>query len=712
MSDKPQAKRPRLDEKSAGGSSSTSSSDAGAAATSTGRSARPVVDPDAELLEADASNGEELVVTDEMKAEEERLAKQSEEDEKKRMAAEKKALKTSSKKDKVERLEHLLSKSIAYSEFLADKIKKEGEGAIAVQDGSVKGPGLPQPKLVTGGEMRPYQLVGVHWLVGLYENGLNGILGDEMGLGKTVQSVALVAHLKEHDVSGPFMVVGPLSTLHNWKNEFAKWTPDIPAIIYHGPQKERQEMRGQFLRSKPGKNGGAKNDLPVLIISYEIVIRDAKELRKCGWKFVIIDEGHRLKNLNCRLIRELKTICDQGTTPCNRLLLTGTPLQNNLTELWSLLNFLLPSIFDDLDSFQAWFDFDFSEEGTEEKVMKGEMQDGVVTKLHQILRPFLLRRLKADVELSVPKKYEYILFGWMSEWQQGMYQDLINKQLKDSDGKDMRMQNVLMQLRKCCNHPYLFEWPLDPHTGNEAVDEILVEASGKMQLLDRILTMLKNDKKDKHKVLIFSQMTRMLDILEDYLTWRGYKHRRLDGTVSAIDRMQAMQDFNTDPTIDVFLLSTRAGGLGVNLVAADTCIIFDSDWNPQADLQAQDRCHRIGQSKTVLVFRLATADTVEEKILHAAKQKLKLEQLVVSKGKFKDIGQKTDKDDKIEETQLKELLAFDPSKTALGRQENSKIITDEELAIVLERSGGTKTGKGFMAVEKVTNSFDALGSAR
>jgi len=263
---------------------------------------------------------------------------------------------------------------------------------------------------------------------------------------------------------------------------------------------------------------------------------------------------------------------------------------------------------------------------------------------------------------------------------------------------------VLMQLRKCCNHPYLFEWPLDPHTGQEVADEVLVQASGKMQLLDRIMLALR--KQGDHKVLIFSQMTRMLDILEDYMTWRGYSYRRLDGTVSATDRMNAMNEFNTDKSIDVFLLSTRAGGLGINLVAADTCIIFDSDWNPHADLQAQDRCHRIGQTKTVLVFRLATADTVEEKILHAAKQKLKLEQLVVSKGKFKDIGQKTDKSDGLAQGELEELLAFDPSKTALGKQ--NKVITDAELKVVLDRSGTTKTGKGFMAVEKTTSAFDAL----
>lgn len=704
MSEAP-AKRAKLAVEGVNGSSSGSAS---AQVASPRRAARAVVDTDAELMEADnaVANGEETEITDAMAAENAKFQKQIEEEEKKRVAADRKQLKQTSKKDKVERLEGLLNKSIAYSEFLADRIKKEGEGAIAVNDGSVKGPGLPQPKLVTGGVMRPYQLVGVHWLVGLYENGLNGILGDEMGLGKTVQSVALLAHLKEHNVAGPFMVVGPLSTLHNWKNEFAKWAPSMDAVIYHGPEKERAEMRGQFLRGK----GETDKKFPVLITSYEIVIRDARHLKRCGWKFVIIDEGHRLKNMNCRLIKELKAICDVNPAqPCNRLLLTGTPLQNNLTELWSLLNFLLPSIFDDLESFQAWFDFDFKEEDADDRVMKGEMEQGVVTKLHQILRPFLLRRLKSDVELAIPKKYEYILFGWLSEWQASMYQDLINKKLKDSDGKTMSMQNVLMQLRKCCNHPYLFEWPIDPHTGQETVDEVLVQASGKMQLLDRILTELK--RQGGHQVLIFSQMTRMLDILEDYLTWRNYKFRRLDGAVSAADRMQAMNEFNTDPTIDVFLLSTRAGGLGINLVSADTCIIFDSDWNPHADLQAQDRCHRIGQTKTVIVYRLATAETVEEKVLEAAKQKLKLEQLVVSKGKFKDIGQKTDKNDSLQAGELKELLAFDPSKTALGRKENSKIITDAELKLVLDRTKGPVVGKGFRAVEKVTNSFDAMAQA-
>ncbi|KAL1528051.1 hypothetical protein AB1Y20_009417 [Prymnesium parvum] len=627
--------------------------------------------------------------------EEERLAREAEADDRKLQEKQRKELSKTTKEEKVARLEHLLEKSIAYSQFLAGKIKKEGEGAVACVDGAVKGPALPQPSLVTGGTMRPYQLVGVHWLVGLYENGLNGILGDEMGLGKTVQSIAMLAHLREQQVGGAFLVVGPLSTLYNWQREFRFWTPSMEAIVYHGTKAERQLLLGQHFRNK-GKTGS----FPVMITSYEIVIRDIKELKKLAWKFVIIDEGHRLKNMNCRLIRELKQL--SAHKDCNRLLLTGTPLQNNLTELWSLLNFLLPDIFDDLDSFQAWFDFDFSKEDNEEKVLQGEMQNSVVTKLHQILRPFLLRRLKQDVEIGLPKKHEYILFAWLTDWQQQMYADLLNKQLTESSGKQLRLQNVLMQLRKCCNHPYLFEWPRN-NDGHEVVDDVLLMASGKMQLLDRILTKLKQE--GGHQILIFSQMTRMLDILEDYLVWRGFSFRRLDGTISNDERRAAMDEFQSDSSIDVFLLSTRAGGLGVNLVAADTCIIFDSDWNPHMDLQAQDRCHRIGQTKTVMVYRLATASTVEEKVLHAAKQKLKLEQLVVSKGKFKDIGQKTDKDDKLAESELQDLLAFDPSKSAYGKSEN-KVISDEELLEVLDRSGSRKAGKGFMAVDKVTSAFD------
>ena len=406
----------------------------------------------------------------------------------------------------------------------------------------------------------------------------------------------------------------------------------MSAVLYHGSKDERARLRADhWLRADRGRGGGGeKKHMPVMITSYEIVIRDCKELRRIPWNFIVIDEGHRLKNMHCRLIRAIRTLCVAGT---NRLLLTGTPLQNNLTELWSLLHFLLPGIFDNLESFQAWFDFDLSREDAKEQVMRDELQRGVVTKLHQILRPFLLRRLKQDVELEIPTKWEYVLFASLTQYQRSVYSAILAKNLKDSAGKDVRLNNMLMQLRKCCNHPFLLEWPVDG-TGSAAVDEGLVLASGKMQLLDRLMTRLRQQ--GGHRVLIFSQMTRMLDIVEDYMALRAYSFRRLDGSVPATERIRAMEDFQGDASIDAFLLSTRAGGLGVNLTAADTCIIFDSDWNPHMDLQAQDRCHRIGQTKRVVVYRLATVATVEEKVLKAANDKLKLEQLVVSKGKVDD----------------------------------------------------------------------------
>jgi len=251
-----------------------------------------------------------------------------------------------------------------------------------------------QPSLVRGGEMRSYQLQGVEWLVSLYENGLNGILADEMGLGKTVQCIALFAHLISMGVPGPFLVVGPLSTVGNWVREVKKWCPDVGVILYHGTKEERDSIRAKQLHPKNVK----KN--PIVVTSYEITMRDRKYLQRFKWKYIVVDEGHRLKNVNCKLISELKTY-----SSANRLLLTGTPLQNKLSELWSMLNFLLPDIFDDLDSFQQWFDFsDIGEKEGRGKVVAQEVENGIVSKLHEILRPFLLRRIKTEVELDLPPK--------------------------------------------------------------------------------------------------------------------------------------------------------------------------------------------------------------------------------------------------------------------------------------------------------------------
>jgi ATP-dependent DNA helicase len=273
-----------------------------------------------------------------------------------------------------------------------------------------------QPDLVTGGLMRTYQLEGLEWLTSLYENGLNGILADEMGLGKTIQTISFLAFLREKGVNGPFLIAAPLSTTSNWVAEFKKWTPDIPVVLYHGSKQEREEIRRKRLRN-PGSA-----DFPVICTSYEICMNDRKFLAHYGWKYIIIDEGHRIKNLNCRLVREL-----QSYSSANRLLITGTPLQNNLAELWSLLHFLMPSIFDKFESFESWFDFSaLKDKNGYEQILSEDKQKNLVTSLHAILKPFLLRRVKADVETSLPKKREYVLYAPLTSTQRELYQEVLN----------------------------------------------------------------------------------------------------------------------------------------------------------------------------------------------------------------------------------------------------------------------------------------------
>ncbi|CAO3658263.1 unnamed protein product [Rhizopus stolonifer] len=599
-----------------------------------------------------------------------------------------------------------------------------------------------QPALVTGGLLRDYQLAGVEWLISLWENGLNGILADEMGLGKTLQTISFIAHLKSMKVSGPYLIVTPLSTLANWVNEFKRFTPSINVLLYHGTKEERQHM----INRKMPKKTETSSEFPVIVTSYEIVMNDRKYLQRYNWKYIVVDEGHRIKNMNCRLIRELKTY-----SSANRLLLTGTPLQNNLSELWSLLNFLLPDIFDDLDMFQSWFDFsDINNKSGQDRIMREEEEDNIVTSLHTILRPFLLRRLKTDVEHSLPKKKEYLLYAPLTQNQKNLYDAIIKRDLRDylikrkvslptpkgtdqerrptktidykeksdreyfleleksgnkeeeADNKakekhveienavkqvnGMHLQNLVMQLRKVCNHPFLFDWPLDPKTNAPVLSNDLAAQSGKVLLLDRLLTSLFDR---GHKVLVFSQMTKMLDILEDWaIGIKKWKICRLDGSVSQEVRRQQIEEFSDEKsTIQLFLLSTRAGGLGINLTAADTVIIFDSDWNPQMDLQAQDRVHRIGQTKPVLIYRFVAANTVEAKILEKATGKRRLEKLVISKGKFKSPANSS-KDKKQESTirELADILASEDGEQVQIVAEGDKVISDADIEKLLDRS--------------------------
>jgi ATP-dependent DNA helicase len=529
------------------------------------------------------------------------------------------------------------------------KKKKQKKSSAADADNKALGEQSETKKLLPmmNVEMRDYQLKGVRWIIALYQNGLNGILADQMGLGKTVQTIGFLSHLRQKGILGPYLIIGPLSTTPNWVNEFKRFCPEFPVILYHGTKQDRAELRMKHMPT----NGKIGAEFPVVVTSFEIVMADRKFLQKYNWKYLVVDEGHRLKNFDCKLIRELKCI-----PTANKLLLTGTPLQNNLPELWSLLHFLLPDVFTSLSQFQSWFDFDGKKDdnggdGGQVDDAEANKRVKVVEKLHGILQPFLLRRLKGDVETNLPRKKEIVLYAHMVETQRAFNDALVNKTIgemlkKISGGGSApigatALNNMLMQLRKNCNHPDLISGGLDGSIMFPSAEE-LVEQCGKFKLMDRVLTRLRER---GHKVLIFSQMTRMLDLIESFLEQRndGGKVCRIDGSVQWQERKEQMDKFNSDPSYNVFLLSTRAGGLGINLTAADTVIIYDSDWNPHQDMQAMDRCHRIGQTKPVHVLRLATAHSVEGKMLSRANSKLALEKLVITKGNFRqEIGKEAE----------------------------------------------------------------------
>ncbi|KAM9477081.1 lymphoid-specific helicase [Clarias gariepinus] len=653
----------------------------------------------------------------------------------------------SQKKLEAEDIEKLTDSNADIKGRLSEVVR---ENAKEMLDPERKVDGQPvpvqQPQLFTGGVMRWYQVEGIEWLRMLWENGINGILADEMGLGKTIQCIAHIAMMIEKKVLGPFLVVAPLSTLPNWINEFKRFTPEVSIMLYHGQAKERMN-----LVKKIRKPQGSLHMCPVVVTSFEIAMIDRKYLQRFHWKYLIVDEGHRIKNLNCRLVQELKMLPTD-----NKLLLTGTPLQNNLSELWSLLNFLLPDVFDDLKSFESWFDISTITSDVE-NLVTNEREQNILNMLHQILTPFLLRRLKSDVTLDVPPKKEIVVYAPMTAKQDTFYRAIVDKTIANMLGQEkgntaavkmsstgrpkrkarkvvdysesndsphdlekyiekiqkemesqqesvplvdiqvptdaqinLKLQNILMLLKRCCNHPYLIEYPLVPGTEEFKIDEQLVETSGKFLILDRMLPELK---KRGHKVLIFSQMTSILDILMDYCYLRGFEYSRLDGSMKYTDREDNMRKFTSDPEVFLFLLSTRAGGLGINLTAADTVIIFDSDWNPQADLQAQDRCHRIGQTKPVVVYRLITLNTIDEKILERASAKRTLEKMVIHKKKFK--GGKADLNQSKSCMDINELMDLLKSKDyeRAVKSTKGKVISDKDLEILLDRSdmlAGTK----------------------
>ncbi|KAF2077677.1 hypothetical protein CYY_000993 [Polysphondylium violaceum] len=761
---------------------------------------------------------------------------------------------------------------------------------------------LSQPSILNA-ELKPYQLKGMSWIVNLYDQGINGILADEMGLGKTIQSIAVLAHLaEEKNIWGPFLIVTPKSTLHNWKNEFAKFVPSFKVLPYWGNQKQRQTIRKFW---NPKKLYNRNSPFHVLITSYNVIVLDEKYFHRIRWQYMVLDEAHAIKS---SASNRWKTLMSFNCR--NRLLLTGTPIQNSMAELWALLHFIMPTLFDSHEEFAEWFSKDIENHA----MSQGGLNEHQLNRLHMILKPFMLRRIKKDVENEMPPKYEVEVNCSLTVRQKKLYQGIKSKisiseilgNNSFSEASMKNLMNLVMQFRKVCNHPETFErseckspllfqtaeeavnvtlplsttylktvkavvnnpitfsipklvyrncWfiqnqsdsnindqlkqctinrfsifspstsndnnsitsisnliglspqelfnlknnfsildmyitnqtlekevypvldyiysdkdsglsntikyllleptftcKLSPHrlksnyqqlvispsdrcqwnqvlirsvfslypkctappidivcsdqsfardkaaqflndpevqipltnlvfngmTNNIDIDQKQFEFnqldlpanlyhntldqfvdnaglvgelngifgsssiwvpsfskslndSGKLQVLD---SMLKRLKPQGHRVLVYSQFTKMMNILEDFMIYRKYKYRRLDGSSKLEDRRDLVDDYQTDNSIFVFLLSTRACGMGINLTAADTVIFYDSDWNPTADEQAMDRCHRLGQQRPVTVYRLITKGTIEEKILKRAKQKHQIQSIVIAGGKF------------------------------------------------------------------------------
>ncbi|KAJ3128207.1 hypothetical protein HK098_004953 [Nowakowskiella sp. JEL0407] len=512
-----------------------------------------------------------------------------------------------------------------------------------------------QPAMLVGGTLKEYQLKGLEWMVSLYNNKLNGILADEMGLGKTIQTISLITYLIEKKrVKNPFLVVVPLSTLANWVHEFDKWAPSVVKIVFKGNPAERKKLAEKI------RAGGFN----VLLTTYEFIIREKGVLSRPNWVQLIIDEGHRMKNAHSKLSI---TLIQHYRCPY-RLILTGTPLQNNLPELWALLNFILPKIFNSVKTFDEWFNSPFSSQMGQEKMdLNEEEQLLIIKRLHKVLRPFLLRRLKKDVEAELPDKVETIIKVRMSALQHLLYENSRNKRSFLEGNQRALLQNLMMHFRKICNHPFVCD-PVEDHFNLNQVTDTIYRVSGKFEWLDRTLPKFKTT---GHRILMFFQMTSVMNVMSDYLNWKGYDFLRLDGAVKAEERGVSMKEFNApDSKYFIFLLSTRAGGLGLNLQSADTVIIFDSDWNPHQDLQAQDRAHRIGQTKEVRIYRLITVRSIEEHILARAQYKLDMDKKVIQGGKF---DQKTS--EKEREDLLRSLFANDDD----DKKENDEDKEDEEL---------------------------------
>eukprot|EP00117_Sycon_ciliatum_P021106 scpid31460/ scgid5564/ SWI/SNF-related matrix-associated actin-dependent regulator of chromatin subfamily A containing DEAD/H box 1 len=552
---------------------------------------------------------------------------------------------------------HVLVEDILVMRTLMEKCDRVSKRLKSLFDNSGRASHLlPQPKnLNTNMTLTTYQRIGLTWMVQLYKEEVNGILADEMGLGKTVQAIAYLAQLMCNKVAGPYLIAVPSSTIENWEREIALWCPDMndKLLSYRGSQPERLGLQEE-LRANPGY-------YQVVLTSYTTCTGnyDRKFLRHCNFTVCVLDEGHMLKNMVSQRYAYMSRIC-----PTRRLLLTGTPLQNNLTELLSLLHFTMPDIFSPTQECIRRL-FSTASGKTAQDEGDGSVDSDDVDKIartaHHIMQPFVLRRLKADVLDNLPAKEHKVVTCAMVERQRDMY----TKKLQHIRSTSALSLSSLMELRKLANHPLLCRGiytdavlrtmadkiyrentahynvnfveedmsvmsDFELHKlclqhpslrGHELSQDQLMD-SGKFKQLDILLPTYK---RDGDRVLLFSQFVIMLDIVEVYLKAKGYRFLRLDGSTAVSDRQSLIDDYSKDKGIFIFLLSTKAGGLGINLTAANVAILHDIDLNPHNDRQAEDRCHRVGQTKCVSVVRLLSQHTVDEVMMRVAERKLKLE---------------------------------------------------------------------------------------
>ncbi|KAK8834143.1 choline dehydrogenase 6 [Tritrichomonas musculus] len=511
------------------------------------------------------------------------------------------------------------------------------------------------PTFKNGNKLTDYQTAGLDWLQMCWLQGKSSILADEMGLGKTIESIAIIERLsKWYPKWGPFLVVCPLSTVTNWLDEFERWT-NFRVVCFMGNKESRKIIKENMFFQHDLKNNKKNQNkiiFDVLVVSYEWLTKELNFIRKFNFMYTIIDEAQKIKNAETLIYGDCEAIRSQ-----HFLLLTGTPIQNNLFEIWSLLHFIAKSKFPDYEEFESAYG---DKESTE-----------TIEKLQEVLQPYILRRKKNDVNLNLPEKEETIIEVEMTQIQRTFSQLLFKDNadiLTDHLSKKININNIMIQLRKLFCHPFLFDNLEDvclsqyrdthkipysqPLTEEETIKSLIL-ASGKTILIDKLLPKLKEG---HHKVLIFSQFTSMLDILEDYLTFRNYIYERLDGSSDTMSRSTSIDRFQRNDEVFVFLLSTRAGGLGINLTRADTVIIYDSDWNPQNDIQAQARCHRIGQSQKVNVYRLITRGSYESEMFLTASKKLALDYAILDSASNKSTEETESQNLKYNRSELEMIL--------------------------------------------------------